>query len=393
MLDVLIVGAGPVGLTAGCILAQQGHAVRVVRKHPPFTGHSRASVIWPRALEIMESIGVTESLRAMGSHVTRIGYYSSGTSIGRFELDRLDDTAFRFALGVSQHETEAVLEAALRAAGGTVDDAELLALEQDEGHVTARLRRDGADATVSARFLIGADGANSTVRALLGIATHDVGPRVSFRIADAVVDQLPEDEASYCWTPAGGMAIGPHDRGAFRLAHRIAPDDVHDTSVESFQRLLDERGPGGRAPVVRELISTADFQARFAIAERFRVGRCYLAGDSAHVMAPAGGQGMNSGMLDAAALSWRMLEALRNGAADSALAEYDAERQVVIRKIMATAVEHARDGGLRSDEDIAVRDQRYRAMWQNAAQHKDRVARLSQLTVDPARAAGASIPS
>ncbi|MFC9537082.1 FAD-dependent monooxygenase [Streptomyces sp. NPDC056975] len=384
-------GGGPTGLTAGCVLAAQGLSVRILRKHPPFTGHSRASVIWPAALEIMDSIGVADRLRASGSRVTKVGYYSSGESIGRFEIDRLSDTPFRFALGVSQHDTEAALEEAFRAAGGSIDDAEVLDLEQDDQQVTVRLRAGGHTSALSARYLIGADGARSTVRDLLGIAMPDVGPRVSFRIADAVISGLPEDEASYCWTPHGGMAIGPHDRGAYRLAHRLLPD-APDATVESFQSLLDARGPHGRSPRVRRLVSTADFQARFAIADRFAVGLCYLAGDSAHVMAPAGGQGMNSGILDAAALSWRMVEEIRNDPG-SALSEYDAERQGVIRKIMATAVEHARDGGLRAAAEIAERDERYRSTWGDAAQHMDRMARLSQLSVDPARARGERVPS
>ena len=382
MLDVLIVGAGPTGLTAGCLLARNGLSVAIVRKHRPFTGHSRASVVWPRALGILDSVGVADVLAATGSRVTRLGYYSSGSSIARFEIDRLKDTAFGFALGVSQHDTEAALESAFLAVGGEVSDGEVVGLEQDTRQVSVRVRSGGRESTLSARRLIGADGANSTVRALLGIAMNDVGPRVSFRIADAVISGLPEDEASYCWTPGGGLAIGPHDRHAYRLAYRLTPDSP-EASPESFQRLLGERGPSGRNGVVRELVSTADFEARFAIAERFDAGRCFLAGDAAHVMAPAGGQGMNAGILDAASLSRRIVEAERNGSAGDSLPDYDAERQDAIRKIMATALEHARDGGLREDSDIAARDRRYAALQSDPESHLDRVARMSQLNVGP----------
>jgi 2-polyprenyl-6-methoxyphenol hydroxylase-like FAD-dependent oxidoreductase len=204
VLDVLVVGAGPTGLTAGCILARHGLGVRIVRKHPPFSGHSRASVIWPRALEILHPLGVTEALATVGSRVTAIGYYSSGSSLGRFEIDRLTDTDFPYALGISQHRTEAVLTAAFLAAGGDIVDAEVTGLEQDAEKVSVQMRSAGHEQVLSARHLIGADGANSTVRELLGIALRDVGPKVSFRIADAVISGLPEDQASYCWTPGGG---------------------------------------------------------------------------------------------------------------------------------------------------------------------------------------------
>nr|WP_052434414.1 NAD(P)/FAD-dependent oxidoreductase [Streptacidiphilus melanogenes] len=384
MLDVLIVGAGPTGLTAGCLLARAGLSVRIVRKHRPFSGHSRASVIWPHALAILEPTGVTDVLAASGSRVTRLGYYSSGDPIGRFEIDRLTDTRYGFALGVSQHDTEAALESAFLVAGGEVDDGEVVHLDQDDQQVTVQVRSDGQLASRSARLLVGADGAGGAVRGLLGIAMADVGPRVSFRIADAVIDGLPEDEAAYCWTPGGGLAIGPHDRRAYRLAYRLTPDSP-DASAASFQRLLDERGPRTRRGVVRDLVSTADFEARFAIADAFGLGRCLLAGDSAHVMAPAGGQGMNSGILDAAALSWRIVEARRNGLesplAENFLQDYDAERQSAIRLVMATAIEHARDGGLRDGAEIAARDGRYAAMSDDPRAHVDRVARMSQLHV------------
>lgn len=384
MLDVLIVGAGPTGLTAGCLLARQGFSVRVVRKHQPFTGHSRATGIWPRALEILEPVGVVDELESMGNRITRLCYYSSGESIGTFELNRIMDTKFGYLLAVSQHRTEATLEAAFRAAGGDISDGEVAALSQDARQVTVEVRSGEHRSTMSARYLIGADGANSAVRSLLGIAMDDVGPTLSYRLADAVISGLPEDEGNYCWTPDGGLGVVPHDRHAYRLAYRLFPASP-DASLESFQRLLDARGPASSQGTIHELISTADFQTRYAIAERFAAGRCYLAGDAAHLMSPAGAQGMNSGILDAAALAGRLEKALVNRTSDSPLSSYDAERQSAVRKIMAIVMEHSRAGSLKSEADIAERDQRYRDMWRDPAAHLDWVTRLSQLHIDPSR--------
>jgi 2-polyprenyl-6-methoxyphenol hydroxylase-like FAD-dependent oxidoreductase len=233
--------------------------------------------------------------------------------------------------------------------------------------------------TVSARYLIGADGANSTVRELLGIALTDVGPTLSYRVTDAVIDGLPEDEANYCWTPRGGMGVVPHDRHAYRLAYRLTPASP-DSSLASFQRLLDERGPRPAHGKIRELLATADFETRYAVADSFGTGRCYLAGDSAHVMSPAGAQGMNAGILDAAALARRIGAGLAGGPDD--LAGYGPERQHAIRDIMRVGLEHSRDGSLREPDEIAERDRRYRAIWKDPALHLDWVTRLSQLHLD-----------
>jgi 2-polyprenyl-6-methoxyphenol hydroxylase-like FAD-dependent oxidoreductase len=379
-LDVLIVGAGPTGLTAGCLLARRGLKVRIVRKHQQFEGHSRATGIWPRALEILASVGVVEELESVGSRISRLGYYSSGESIGCFEMARLTETRFDFLLAVSQHLTEAALEAAFLAAGGDLTDGAVTELDQDDRQVSVRVRSGGHHASMSARYLIGADGANSTVRELLGIAMTDVGPTLSYRVTDAVIKGLPEDEANYCWTPRGGIGIVPHDRDAYRLAYRLTPASP-DSSLASFQRLLDERGPQPAQGTVEELLATADFETRYAVADSFGAGRCYLAGDSAHVMSPAGAQGMNAGILDAAALAWR-IEAGLDGTPDDPLPSYGPERQHAIREVMKIGLEHSRDGSLRSTDEITERDRRYRDMWKDPVLHLEWVTRLSQLHLD-----------
>jgi 2-polyprenyl-6-methoxyphenol hydroxylase-like FAD-dependent oxidoreductase len=381
MTDVLIVGGGPTGLTAGCLLAQEGVSVRIVRKHRPLSGHSRATGIWPRALAILESIGVVGELEPQGTRIVQFGYYSSGESIGCFEMNRLTATKFGYLLGISQHRTEAALTDAFLAAGGDITDGEVFELRQDEERVRVEVRSQESRATLSARYLIGADGANSTVRDLLGIAMNDVGPTLAYRITDAVITGLPEDQGNYCWTPAGGMGVVPHDHGEYRLAYRLTADSP-DASPASFQRLLDERGPRTFHGTIRELISTADFGTRYAMAERLEAGRCFLAGDAAHLMSPAGAQGMNSGLLDAAALARRIERALRGAGSELPLSGYDAERQAVARDVMAIVMKHSRDGSLKADSDIADRDRRYRAMAEDPEAHLDWVTRLAQLHLD-----------
>jgi 2-polyprenyl-6-methoxyphenol hydroxylase-like FAD-dependent oxidoreductase len=380
-LDVLIAGAGPTGLTAGCLLARRGLSVGIVRKHRPLASHSRATGLWPRALGILDSIGVAGELEALGSRIVRFGYYSSGEPIGLFEMNCLVGSDHRFLLGISQHQTEAALEAAFVAAGGIVVDGEVTELEQDDRQVTVGVRTEGSRSEISAPYLIGADGANSAVRGLLGITMNDVGPTLAYRIADAVISGLPENEGNYCWTPLGGMGVVPHDRSAYRLAYRLT-DSSPDVSLESFQRLLNARGPRSHQGTIKEVISTADFETRYAMAERFRVDRCFLAGDAAHLMSPTGAQGMNSGILDAAALALGLEQALGNSGTDDRLAAYDAERQSTARDVMAIVMQHARDGSLKTDPEIADRDRRYLEMSADPALHLGWVTRLSQLHID-----------
>lgn len=380
-LDVLIAGGGPTGLTAGCLLARRGFAVRIVRKHKLFTGHSRATGLWPRALEILEPVGVVGELTAMGNHITRFGYYSSGDSIGCFSIDSLAQARFRYLLAVSQHRIEAALQTAFLAAGGDLCEGEVVGLDQDDRRVRVRVRAQARDATMTARYLIGADGANGAVRGLLGLAMNDVGPTLSYRLADAVVSGLPKDQGNYCWSPAGGMGVVPHDRDAYRLAYRLTPQ-APDASLKSFQRLLDDRGPREHHATVRELLTTADFQTRYTIVDRFAAGRCFLAGDAAHLMSPAGAQGMNAGILDAAALARRIEHVLNGTAPADALSSYDPERQSAIRKIMAIVMKHSRDGALTSPADVAVRDRQYREMADDPDRHANWVTQLCQLHID-----------
>lgn len=355
---VLVVGAGPVGLVVACELLQQGVPVRVVDANRHHSLHSRAISVWPRVLEVLRRIDVADALVARGHRVGGVGYYSSGRLLGTARLDRLADTPYPFGLMLAQSRTEEVLEKRLAELGGTVErGVRLTGLRQLPDRCAVTLEHeDGAAEETEVPWLVGADGAHSTTRKLLGIAFEGDQPDVSFAIADAHVDgDLSDRLLGYCYSPRGSLALGPLGDDVFRLAVSVPhPEDDTPPPLAMFQEVLDERAPG--SGVVRALKWSTTFRVRVRTAARFSAGRCFLAGDAAHVMSPAGGQGMNTGLQDAVNLGWKLAGVARGRLDPAALDSYDAERREAAHRVTATTGRQTRWGFVSQRTQIAARD-------------------------------------
>ncbi|MFF2953350.1 FAD-dependent monooxygenase [Kitasatospora sp. NPDC057965] len=357
--DVLIVGAGPVGLVTGCELLQRGARVRLVDAERRFTRHSRANVLWPRIMELLDRTDVTRRLIGHGHPVSGVGYYSRGRRIG--EVPMGGTTRYPFALVISQNTVEEVLRARFAELGGTIESGlRLTALDRTspDGSVLATLEDDaGTVRTVRSDWLVGADGAHSTTRQLLGVEFDGDVVDVSFAVADAPVSGAPDDDLTYyCYSPDGGLALGPFGEGVWRLAITVPHQEpgTPPPGREVFQQAVDARAPG--QPVVGELRWSAVFRARCRIAATFRVGRCLLAGDAAHITSPAGGQGMNTGIQDAVNLGWRLAGVVDGSLHEDVLDHYDHERRAAAHFVARTTTAQTKWGMARTPKRILLRD-------------------------------------
>ncbi|MFC7401545.1 FAD-dependent oxidoreductase [Citricoccus sp. GCM10030269] len=331
---VLIVGAGPVGLTAAIVLRQHGHEVSLVDAQNEGAKTSRAAVIHPRTLEVLQPYGVTAQLVERGVHTPTFAVRDRDTLLMRVSFADLA-TDYPYALMISQAETEDFLLSRLKELGGTVlRPLTLDRLDQDADGVTATFD-DGQH--IRAEYVLGADGVHSTVRDQAGLGFAGGTYAESFVLADVVLGgTIPPDEVTLYFSPAGLLVLAPLPDGRHRVVAtlRDAPA-LPDASV--VQDLLDHRGPGEAfTPVVHRVVWGSRFRVHHRVAESYRDGRLLLAGDSAHVHSPAGGQGMNLGFEDAVDLGERLASVLE-GASPDALDAYSHDRRPIAQRVVRLA--------------------------------------------------------
>jgi 2-polyprenyl-6-methoxyphenol hydroxylase-like FAD-dependent oxidoreductase len=339
--EVLVAGAGPVGLALAAELARHGVGLRIVEQAARRTDKSKALVVWSRTLELMEIMGCVESFLAEGMKVTRGNIYARTRRIAEIFLDRVE-SPHAYALFLPQSDTERLLERHLASFGVPVErGVELTGFAADDRGVRATLTRsDGARETLSARWLVGCDGAHSTVRHELGMPFSGATEPFDFLLADLRLDgDIPGDELSLFWHPLGLLGIFPMSRGRFRVIADLgaapASGKPADPTLAEVQAALDQRGPGGI--VARDPIWLSAFRINERKVATYRQGAVFLAGDAAHIHSPAGGQGMNTGIQDACNLAWKLAFVARGRAHETLLDTYSAERSAVGERVLRNA--------------------------------------------------------
>jgi 2-polyprenyl-6-methoxyphenol hydroxylase-like FAD-dependent oxidoreductase len=337
--EVLIVGAGPTGLTLAAQLHAMGAGVRIVDRQLDRVHESRALAVQPRTLEILRGLGIAQNLVERGNDAVQLRIHAGGRvlSVRLFDVG-LEDTAFPFLLFISQAETEAVLNEHLTAHGVRVErGVELLGFEAGEEEVAATLGHgDGSTERVHARYLVGCDGAHSGVRQGAGIPFEGGAYPQTFALGDLEVDGELEHEVAHAFLAAGGMLFFfPLGRPAtWRMLGMRPPGGANEgeqertePSLADLQAIADAFTGG--ALRLRDPAWLTYFRLHHRHAARYRTGRVFLAGDAAHVHSPAGAQGMNTGIQDAWNLGWK-LALVSRGVADEALLDtYEAERQPI----------------------------------------------------------------
>jgi 2-polyprenyl-6-methoxyphenol hydroxylase-like FAD-dependent oxidoreductase len=350
---VLVVGAGPVGLTLACELVRRGVDARIVDRCAAPTDKSKALGVQARTLEALDAMGIADRFVAAGRKVHGVNFYADGARLAHVSLDDID-SPYTYMLSLPQSETERLLAEHLAELGARVErEVTLTGLTQDEGGVTATLARaDGRVETDRVAWLVGCDGAHSAVRHAVGLPFEGLPYEECFVLADVrIAWELPDDETHAFIAPDGAMAAFPLPKGLWRL---VGESGLQEPTVEDVARLLQERG----APkaTVTPAGWVAPFRIHRRIVPRYREGRVFLAGDAAHIHSPVGGQGMNTGIQDAGNLAWKLALAVSGAAQDSLLASYDAERRPVAASTLQGTDLATKVVTLRNPVARAVRD-------------------------------------
>ena len=355
-LPVLVVGAGPVGLTAAAELSRRGVPVRLIDRAAGPSRLTKALMVWPRTLDILRQLGGTEHIVDHGLPVDAFRYYSDARVICNIQFDPLTQPVV-----LPQPDVEDLLRAKLAELGGaTAWQTRLIAVEQDDEGVTATLRdADGAESAERFSYLIGCDGAGSTVRELLGLEFHGATYPNLFILADIRVDgDLQFDAVHYYISGNGILVMVPMPGRRFRIFTAGPPTlRPEDLDVPLLQRYVDERGPGGLRLHDVGWHTTFSIHARHT--DQFHRGRVFLAGDAAHIHSPAGGQGLNTGVADAHNLAWKLALVARGEARPELLDSFAAERGQVARAVIRQAQVQTRIWMLRGyragARDLALR--------------------------------------
>ncbi|WP_344464768.1 FAD-dependent monooxygenase [Kitasatospora kazusensis] len=344
---IIVVGAGPVGLTAALELARRGVPVRIVDRLAEPTTESRAIVVHARSLEMFERLGLVDRLIGAGVRTTAMEMHSDGEVVARIALD-LVDSPFPFSVTIAQTETERILTEALAEHGVTVErEVTLTGLTQDEHAVRVVLEHaDGSEETVSTGWLVGADGAHSQARKLVGstLAGKFKGERFLMGDVDADHDLDPHSMYTFFAPHDGPLLVFPMQGDRLRLIANIAPDEERTATQEWLQQVVDERAE--RPIRIRDSRWLTVFEVHHAQVPEYRVGRVLLAGDAAHVHSPAGAQGMNTGIQDAHNLAWKLALVGTGQGSPALLDSYHAERHPVGAEVIQFASALTRVGTL-----------------------------------------------
>jgi 2-polyprenyl-6-methoxyphenol hydroxylase-like FAD-dependent oxidoreductase len=339
--DVLVVGAGPTGLTLASELMRHGASVLLIDQLAAPVVYSKAAVVHARTMELFDAMGAVEPMLERSRVVHGANVYAGGRRVAHVGMDGLIDSPYPHAYGISQRDTEEVLAQHLSRLGVQVERGACLeSFTQDEAGVRAAVRaRGGEREEIRARWLVGCDGAHSTVRKALGFSFEGAPYEERIVQADVRLDfaqRFEDDEILVFLDDRGPAALFPLFKdGRYRVILFEEGDSPSDSDppIEIFQRGLDARG-------VRATVSDPAWTVAFRIhhrhVERLREGRVFLAGDAAHIHSPVGGQGMNTGIQDAVNLAWKLALTARGRARPPLLDSYEPERLPVIRALLST---------------------------------------------------------
>ncbi|TXN00730.1 NAD(P)-binding protein [Methylobacterium sp. WL64] len=331
--DVIIVGAGPVGLTTGCALRHHGVSCLLIEERTETRAYSRANNLWARPQELLASIDVRDALAEQSYGIRTANFFINGTPTTPIAIDDVASPYPR-VLYSGQDVIETRLTETFEARGGTLDrGCKVVGIASDATGVTVTLRRgeDAPEERRRCRYVVAADGAKSTVRPLVGLdfAPERFEGRLN-RQVDAKLSwrrSLEPDQLWFFYYERGFCGVLPVWGGYHRLFFL-----ADDTGVPERDPTLDEIQAVAREVTGDETLTLTDPQwlthsrFQYGVSPGYARDRVFLAGDAGHLSLPIGGQGMNAGLHDAVEIAWRLAMTLRGEAAPVVLASYDSER-------------------------------------------------------------------
>lgn len=344
-LEVLIAGAGPVGLALALELQRFGIRFQIVEKKAERSTTSKALGLQPRLSEVFAILGIAGKFFARGfDGVRALNLRSGAKKLLTIALQFPPNLAGREAcqprmIIIPQSVTEEILETTLAERGPLVERRrELVGFSQDRDAVSAMIRHEGGfEETIRAKYLVSCEGAHSVVRKQAGLTFTGATFPLRTLLADVSIDwDLPDNEVHAWFHRDGSFAALPFGGQKWRLIAECAEDPgdaAPEVTLEQVQDLMVRR-TGQKEVRVRDPLWLSDFRINARMVDRFRAGRVFVAGDAAHIHSPAGGQGIATGIQDAANLAWKLAAILREGAPDSLLDTYDEERKPIAREVL-----------------------------------------------------------
>jgi 2-polyprenyl-6-methoxyphenol hydroxylase-like FAD-dependent oxidoreductase len=338
--EVLVVGAGPTGLMLAGWLAREGVRVRVIDRKSGPTAETRALAVQARTLETYDFLGLGERALSQGVEVKSANIWVHGRTVGKAQFSELgkgmSPHPMVFILG--QDRNERLLLDHLEAHGGEVEwNTALEGMQQDGSGITATIRRpDGSTETTRTRYLCGCDGASSTVRHALWLGFPGGTYASRFFVADVVATgQFDESELNLCFEEERFLAVFPlRGQNHVRLVG-ILPDALAGRDDLTFEDVRPDVEPRFSLRV-QSVGWFSTYRVHHRVVEHFQKGRAFLLGDAGHVHSPVGGQGMITGLMDAANLAWKLALVVEGRTDERILATYEPERIPFARTLEAT---------------------------------------------------------
>ncbi len=353
--DILIVGAGPTGLTLAAELWRLGVKPVTVDKLVEGANTSRAAVVHARTLEVLEVLDVVPQLLKDGLKVPMFRVRVRDKTLISVDFKDIP-SKYAFTLMCPQNRTEAILLTRLRALGGAVmHAAEVNAMELTADGARVSVFENGWLQHIDARWVIGCDGMHSRVREFAGLAFKGAAYEQGFVLADVRMDwPLGRDEVNLFLSSAGLLVVAPLPEGHYRIVATV-DDPPEQPSMAYVQALLDARGPKTAPARMHSCNWSSRFKVQHRVAESPRKGRVLLCGDAAHVHSPAGGQGMNTGIQDAVALAAVLVKVLA-GDDETWLDTWAAERHQIAEHIVTLTDRATKMATLHSPAGQALRN-------------------------------------